>query len=38
MSGILHCEEGDYTTAGSYFLEVSALCLVIRYYSLLSFV
>lgn len=22
MSGILHCEEGDYTTAHSYFLEV----------------
>ena len=22
MSGVLHCEEGDYVTAYSYFLEV----------------
>lgn len=25
MSGILHCEEGDYVTAYSYFLEVRKL-------------
>jgi 26S proteasome regulatory subunit N6 len=25
MSGILHCEESDYTTAFSYFLEVMSI-------------
>ena len=27
MSGALHCEEGDHTTAYSYFLEVGLLCI-----------
>jgi 26S proteasome regulatory subunit N6 len=28
MSGVLHCEEGDYVTAYSYFLEVWTLMMM----------
>ena len=29
MSGVLHCEEGDYVTAYSYFLEVRTLMMMV---------